>query len=67
MAYSEQTWQDGSSGGTPVNAARLQHMEDGIAAAIDSSGGITAIKVMTQAAYTGLGSYSSTTLYVISG
>lgn len=33
MAYSEQTWNVGVAGGTPVNVPRLQHMEDGIAAA----------------------------------
>lgn len=30
MAYSQQTWTDGSAGGTPVDAARLNHMESGI-------------------------------------
>lgn len=34
MAYSEQTWADGSGGATPVTAARLLHIEDGIAAAV---------------------------------
>lgn len=29
-AYTQQTWADGSAGGTPLNAARLNHMEDGI-------------------------------------
>lgn len=29
-AYTQQTWADGSAGGTPINAARLNHMEDGI-------------------------------------
>lgn len=33
MAYTKQTWTDGSAGGTPVTAARLGHLEDGIAAA----------------------------------
>lgn len=33
MTYSKQTWQDFNAGGTPVNAERLNHMEDGIAAA----------------------------------
>ena len=31
--YTPQTWANGLLGGTPINAARLQHMEDGIAAA----------------------------------
>lgn len=32
-AYEKQTWADGAAGGTPITAARLNHMEDGIAAA----------------------------------
>lgn len=30
MAYSQQTWVDGSGGGTPVSATRLAHIETGI-------------------------------------
>lgn len=30
MAYEKQTWVNGSTGGTPINADRLNHMEDGI-------------------------------------
>lgn len=30
MAYTPQTWNDGAAGGTPLSAARLTHMEDGI-------------------------------------
>lgn len=33
MAYIKQTWSDGSAGGTPINASRLNYMETGIAAA----------------------------------
>ena len=33
MTYSKQTWTDGSGGGTPLSAARLTVMEDGILAA----------------------------------
>lgn len=33
MVYSKQTWVDGANGGTPLSAARFNHMEDGIAAA----------------------------------
>lgn len=33
MAYSKQTWDDGAAGGTPLSAARLTAMEDGIEAA----------------------------------
>jgi hypothetical protein len=30
MSYVKQTWADGEAGGTPLTAARLNHMEDGI-------------------------------------
>lgn len=30
MAYTKQTWTDGSGGGTPLSAARLSAIEDGI-------------------------------------
>ena len=30
MAYTKQTWEDLPSKNTPINAARLNHMEDGI-------------------------------------
>ena len=34
MAYTPNpTWVDGAAGGTPITAATLQHIEDGIAAA----------------------------------
>lgn len=36
MAYSKQTWNNGVTGGTPINAARLNHMEDGIENPVDS-------------------------------
>lgn len=36
MAYSKQTWVDHAAGGTPINAARLNHIEDGIAAKQDA-------------------------------
>lgn len=35
MSYDKQTWADGSGGGTPITAARLGHIEDGIEAAHD--------------------------------
>jgi hypothetical protein len=37
MPYVQQSWLDGATGGTPVTAARLDHMEAGIAAAAGSS------------------------------
>lgn len=33
MTYSKQTWQDFNTGGTPISAERLNHIEDGIEAA----------------------------------
>ncbi|WP_255800864.1 head fiber protein [Mycobacteroides abscessus] len=33
MPYTKQTWADGAAGGTPLTAARLSHIEDGIDAA----------------------------------
>jgi hypothetical protein len=32
VVYQKQTWYDGPTGNTPISAARLQHMEDGIGA-----------------------------------
>lgn len=32
MSYAKQTWHDGPAGGTPLDAAALQHIEDGIEA-----------------------------------
>lgn len=32
MTYSKQTWVDGAAGATPLSAARLNHIEDGIEA-----------------------------------
>lgn len=37
MTYAKQTWADSPSGGTPINAQRLNHIEDGIAAAPDEA------------------------------
>lgn len=37
MPYDIQTWSDYPSGGTPISAARLNHMEDGIAAAMQAA------------------------------
>lgn len=36
MAYTKQTWKDGTGGATPLTAARLNHMEDGIKATSDA-------------------------------
>ncbi|AER47669.1 head fiber protein [Mycobacterium phage Dori] len=33
MPYTKQTWADGQAGNTPITAARLNHIEDGVAAA----------------------------------
>ena len=37
MAYTKQEWRDGESGATPISAARLGHIEDGIGAAADTA------------------------------
>lgn len=37
MAYSKQTWTNGPDGGTPLSAARLNHIEDGIEAAAQTA------------------------------
>lgn len=37
MAYSKQSWADGPSGGTPISAERLGHIEDGIEAAAETA------------------------------
>lgn len=39
MTYDKQTWQDGRNGGTPLTAARLNHIEDGVDAAHADLGG----------------------------
>jgi len=42
MAYTRINWQDGPSGGTPLSAANLNHMDQGIAdahAALDAMKG----------------------------
>ena len=38
MAYDTQTWVDGPQGNTPLSAARLTHIEDGIAQATTATG-----------------------------
>lgn len=47
MAYAKQTWTDGPSGNTPISAARLSNMEQGIfdASVAASSGGSASIGV----------------------
>jgi hypothetical protein len=35
VAYTKQTWANGSSGGTPLSALRLQYLEDGVQALSD--------------------------------
>lgn len=46
MAYTKQTWTNGSGGGTPISAARLQHIEDGLETAA-SGGGDTSSNTST--------------------
>lgn len=42
MTYDKQTWANGESGGTPLSASRLNHMEDGIEAADDAAAAASA-------------------------
>lgn len=44
MAYSVQSWTNGAIGGTPVSAARLSHLEAGIAAAIAKGDHVVSVK-----------------------
>lgn len=39
MPYTKQTWVNGVAGGTPLSAARLQHVEDGLDATADVADG----------------------------
>lgn len=45
MTYSKQTWVDGVNGNTPINAARLNNIENGLAAAPQYLGSGTAFPV----------------------
>lgn len=49
MAYSQQQWSDYPTGGTPISAARLNHMEAGIAAAGSSAAADAAQATANQA------------------
>lgn len=49
LAYSPQVWKDYPSGGTPISAARLNHMEQGIAAAASTAAADAAQVTATQA------------------
>lgn len=42
VAYTQQTWADGAIGNTPLNAARLTHMEAGIKAVADATTAVEA-------------------------
>lgn len=64
MAFTPKTWADGTAGGTPVTAAELNRMEQGIDTAVEGSGITAAVKI-TQADYDALATKDATTLYVI--
>lgn len=49
MAYSPQQWNDYPTGGTPISAARLNHMEAGIANAGSTASADAALAVANQA------------------
>lgn len=44
MSYTKQTWRDQESGGTPITADRLNHMEAGIGGANDAWDSISHFK-----------------------
>lgn len=44
MPYSQQEWSNGAIGGTPISAARLTHMEDGIFGAIPKGDYVVSVK-----------------------
>lgn len=44
MPYSPQTWANGQIGGTPISAARLSHIEAGIAAAIPKGDSFVSVR-----------------------
>lgn len=48
MTYAKQTWTNGAAGNTPINATRLNYMENGIAAA-EAAGLATMPKAMLYA------------------
>lgn len=49
MAYTPQTWVNGSGGGTPLSATRMNYMEAGIAAASGGSVQVVAARQATRA------------------
>lgn len=57
MAYTKQTWADDAAGGTPLSAARLNHIEDGVAGALDK---INATVVITDPTNQTIASYTIT-------
>lgn len=66
MAYTKNpTWVDGTAGGTPITAASLQHIEDGIAAAAQIADDATtalAGKASSSHTHTATGISDSTTV-----
>lgn len=48
MAYTKQAWRDSETGGTPITAARLNHMEDGIEENSQNWDSISHIQVRTR-------------------
>lgn len=55
MPYTKQTWVDGQAGGTPLSAARLNYMEQGIEAAASSGGLDSGLLILTPEAGRGYG------------
>jgi hypothetical protein len=60
MSYTPQSWIDGPSGGTPVNAARLGHMESGISDASSRLGVVEAANATRDIALVATGTQTAT-------
>lgn len=64
MSYTPKNWADYPDTSTPITAAELNRMEDGITAAVKSTT-VHTIVALTQAAYDAMETHDSATLYCI--
>lgn len=64
MSYTPKNWADYPDTSTPITAAELNRMEDGITAAVKSTT-VHTIVALTQAAYGAMETHDSATLYCI--
>lgn len=58
MAYEPQEWADGAEGGTPITAARLNHIEQGVGQAAATADGAAAADHSHAAADTTSGTFT---------